>query len=549
MRYKKIVLIFWMMVSLSGLVFADQIDDLARNARSSDFSTRWDAVHALGQIKDPKAVDALIKLLSESDAVTRQNAAEALGNSSGPLDPKAVDPLIKVLKTDSDSMVRWKAANALGYLKDERALEPLIAALNDSSEHVREWSLDALKTLAQEGKKNPRAVDESLRLLNDSVSGVRDSAALALGAYGDPRAVDPLIYALGDPDYLVRAFAASALGTLGDKKAIDALRPLILESDQTVRGYAANALRELGASGETVEKEGKLREALDQYTAELAANTWNENLRKKIIEVASKLDPPPAIPEEAKRGMGRGKAAFQSAQNPGEYQKAREEFEKAVNLAPWWADGYYNLALVEEQERKFDQALSHLKLYLLAAPNAPDKSQIEEKIYGLEYSGEQARKADESFTRGENFRVAKNYASAEAEYREALRLDPKDGQAHSMLGQTLARLDRFEEALQELKEGLRLGYKDPWSYSFIGWIYSEKAIDHDEAIKYLEEGIRLYPFHPENGVMYTNLGYSYEAKGNYEKALQAFESALRAGVDDPSWSQKKIDEMKRRLGR
>jgi HEAT repeat protein len=51
--------------------------------------------------------------------------------------------LIAALK-DKDSLVRAQAADALGQIKDVRAIEPLIAALKDKDSLVRERAADAL---------------------------------------------------------------------------------------------------------------------------------------------------------------------------------------------------------------------------------------------------------------------------------------------------------------------------------------------------------------------------------------------------------------------
>ncbi|HEV2103942.1 MAG TPA: HEAT repeat domain-containing protein, partial [Candidatus Acidoferrum sp.] len=54
-----------------------------------------------------------------------------------------MDPLIAAL-LDSDDGVRWNAANSLGDLRDDRAVEPLGRALNDDDENVQKAAADAL---------------------------------------------------------------------------------------------------------------------------------------------------------------------------------------------------------------------------------------------------------------------------------------------------------------------------------------------------------------------------------------------------------------------
>jgi len=95
-----------------------------------------------------------------------------------------VKKLIKVLQDkDEKSYVRIQAANALGRLKDARAVDPLIAALNDKD--------------------------------------ARKNSAWALGKIGDKKAVGPLIGVLTDRSSLGREEAAEALERLGWKPSED----------------------------------------------------------------------------------------------------------------------------------------------------------------------------------------------------------------------------------------------------------------------------------------------------------------------------------------
>jgi HEAT repeat protein len=78
----------------------------------------------------------------------RYAAAEALVKIGAP----AMEPLIAALKDkdSKDSDVRQAAAEALGEIKDPRAVEPLIAALKDEVSNVREAAAQALDHLGWE---------------------------------------------------------------------------------------------------------------------------------------------------------------------------------------------------------------------------------------------------------------------------------------------------------------------------------------------------------------------------------------------------------------
>ena len=79
-------------------------------------------------------VEELIKKLKAKSKAVRRDAAEALGKLK---DPKAVEPLISALKDDRWE-VRAAAAWALGEIADERAVGPLVfvSALKDGDKDV-----------------------------------------------------------------------------------------------------------------------------------------------------------------------------------------------------------------------------------------------------------------------------------------------------------------------------------------------------------------------------------------------------------------------------
>ncbi len=149
------------------------------------------------------------------------------------------------------------------------------------------------------------------------------------------------------------------------------------------------------SAAKAAEQAGKLREALTQYVAALQKTTEgsadDQRLRETIIKLVQRLSPPPAVPEEAQRYMGRGQAAVEIVKGPEDFKRAIGEFQKALRSAPWLANGYYNLAVVQEKLGDFQAAMRNFKLYLLAAPGATDAQQIQARIYGLEFKVERQK--------------------------------------------------------------------------------------------------------------------------------------------------------------
>lgn len=167
---------------------------------------------------------------------------------------------------------------------------------------------------------------------------------------------------------------------------------------QAVRAAVFPQYQEALQTAKSLEAGGDLRAALEQYTIALAkakvAHEPDESLRNDIIVLTKKLRPPPAISEEARRHAIRAQTLMESAKQDYEFPQAAYEFELALDLAPWWADVYYNQALAYEAAGNPVGALRDYRLYLLAEPNSPDQAKIRDRIYALEVKVEQIQKQE-----------------------------------------------------------------------------------------------------------------------------------------------------------
>lgn len=519
--------------------WADQIDDWEAATQSAVFDVYYPAFRSLISSQDPKATEALIRILkTSSNSSHREMAIEGLYSLEGRRDPSGIPLILEAMKNDSDRMVRAKAAYALGELKVTSAAGDVLTLLkNDTDSYVRETAAETLGKLAEAGTKDEAAFTELLRLLKeDPTPSVRDSAALGLSGFKDARAVEPLIAALKDPDYLVRAFTASSLGRLGDVRAVVPLQALISDSNETARQYAAEALKTLGASADSLAQGGDLRAALTQYIAELGYSYLNWELRRKIIDLVVKLDPKPVLPEEAQRAMARGKVEFEKVQAIAGWSKPAEEFQKASNLAPWWPDAYYNLALVLEKQMKYSDALENMKLYLYAAPNAPDAPAAQEKVYQLEYRLEQQNKVYDMVQSAADLHNGGNIEAAIPILKDAIQMMPDYYLAHSNLGRAYEQLERHREAIPELEEAIRLGESSLLVYFDLSVCYEVGEENYDKALEVLQKGLQANPYSSEEGSygpmkasIYRNMGYYNEKKGNYKAAIENYEKAIEAG--------------------
>lgn len=232
--------------------------------KDEDWALREEAATLLGDFADPRAVVPLVEVLHDEDRAVRDAATVALrkiGQAAIPVlvnalknpngnvqeaavsilkdlaDPSTVAPMIDCL-TSRNWIMRMHAAQALGVLRDQRAIVPLIPLLMDSVKAVRVDTTDALARIG------PACLDTLLGALRHHEWILRLHACEALGKIGAERAVEPLCQVMmQDKDAAVRQDAAKALGAIASAKALDTLLAVLPDLD--VRPFAVEALGKL----------------------------------------------------------------------------------------------------------------------------------------------------------------------------------------------------------------------------------------------------------------------------------------------------------------
>jgi len=185
----------------------------------------------------------------------------------------ALKPLLTLLDDPHDE-VRAAAVEGLGHLGDPGCVPALLRALPDASRHQRARVVESIRelgpgvghALVTHARLHPddlatvaeligftgaaTAHDDLLAWSSHADPRVRAAALQALGSLGlDDRAYYYVLRALGDASDAVRAMAARALGRSRRSDAAPYLAQH-LGDEWLVAAHAATALRMLGASGE-----------------------------------------------------------------------------------------------------------------------------------------------------------------------------------------------------------------------------------------------------------------------------------------------------------
>jgi tetratricopeptide (TPR) repeat protein len=141
-------------------------------------------------------------------------------------------------------------------------------------------------------------------------------------------------------------------------------------------------------------------------------------------------------------------------------------------------------------------------------PISPDSKQEAEKHH------EQGKAAFER----------QDYDQALAEFNEALRLDPNNGEVYIERGDVHIFRHEFDPAIADYGEAIRLDPNNKKAYRNRGFFFLYFTWDYDRAITDYTAAIRLDPKDPD---AYYLRGDAYAQRKDYDRAVSDFTEALR----------------------
>jgi ankyrin repeat protein len=223
----------------------------------------------------------------------------------------------------------------------------------------------------------------------------------------------------------------------------------------------------------------------------------NDNLRV-IVGLSRSLTPRPAVPPVVEEEMVKGKAAFKLARRPEEVKEAEEHFRKASILAPWLPEPYFNLAVAQEKQYKWDDAKGSFENYLIAAPEAKDAPAVKQKMAELDLQ----KKRWEDFGQEVNIGVIL-YKKGPKEYIEAIQ--------------------HWKRAIELCPEHPKLDQV----YYNLGDVYMNQG-NLDDAYKTMQKAFELNP-NTDVAARYTNMGVVLERRGDRAKACTYYKKGCDLG--------------------
>jgi len=279
----------------------------------------------------------------------------------------------------------------------------------------------------------------------------------------------------------------------------------------------------------------KIRSYLDETVAQAFHNlgvieVQNGNLKESLarFEAAGRLMP--KLP-----GLDRnwGIVAFRS----GEFDKAVGPLSRQLNSDPKDDLVRQMLGTVHYFSKDFKAAVTVLKplestiaakpelayfycIALVQLQRNPEAIPIFNRLAATSQSNAEAL----SYA-AQGFMILGDYERAVKEFRTVVTLAPTSPKAHAFIGQSLIRLNRFDQAEVAFRQALAVDSADETSKYNLAFTLIERKIRTDEAATLLQEALAIRPDYAD---AHYQLGKLYSETGQGEKAIEHLEAAARA---------------------
>ncbi|MDQ1350538.1 MAG: hypothetical protein QG657_840 [Acidobacteriota bacterium] len=215
-----------------------------------DWRVRYRAITSLGMLKDKRAIDPLINLFKkENDPVIKRSIMHSLGDIAN--DAHTVDFISSVLSDkndflyrvlgEKDNFIQQNAVYSLGKIGKPAVgtLLKMLKQTDSDAEYLRADVIEALGNI-----KDPRALEPIIGALWHNNWEVRLSAVTALEKFNNKRAFEAIYMALWDKNREVRRQAIYILAEAKYCRAYNALKTISeTDRDHSIRSSAKDALK------------------------------------------------------------------------------------------------------------------------------------------------------------------------------------------------------------------------------------------------------------------------------------------------------------------
>ncbi len=213
--------------------YTDGINTLKELAKDENGHVRAAAFAAIGWLCSEDDIDILLPGLYDPYVDVRSAAVGAMVVVGG---EKISKEFYKIL-FEGDEIRQKLAIQALAFVGDNSAIEPLKLGLNNPDPEIRKSSVVSIARIGDE------SIVSSLKgVLNDEDSAVRKAVVTALVCLRREDAVEDIKYMLDDPDMWVVYHTVSAIGDFKNEDHADLILPFLNHEQDIVKIAAIKAL-------------------------------------------------------------------------------------------------------------------------------------------------------------------------------------------------------------------------------------------------------------------------------------------------------------------
>lgn len=193
----------------------------------------------------------------------------------------------------------------------------------------------------------------------------------------------------------------------------------------------------------------------------------------------------------------------------GDYIEQIEIYEQMVQRFPNNKETHYQLANMLDDLARFDEAIAHYEAALEI-----------DKTYKLVYN-----------QLGYLYSELGWHEEAVENLKRYVELAPDEPNPHDSMGEIYQRAGLFEEAIDEFKEAIRLGPDLHFPWLHLGLSYQDKG-NFNDAIECFERHLEMAPSEAIKAGAYRLIAESYWAKGEVDKALDAYHESEKVYPQD-----------------
>jgi Tfp pilus assembly protein PilF len=227
----------------------------------------------------------------------------------------------------------------------------------------------------------------------------------------------------------------------------------------------------------------------------------------------------------------------------GEYEQAKEAYQRAVSSDFHARDIHYRLALDYIRTVDFKRAENEFKYLLKLKPfderarfllafvySYSGKYQVAQDEYHklLEKPLLELDSTDVRYSLAQLYLLQKDYNKAEAEYRKIIESSPSDSNAYFYLGYVNSENSKIDTAISEFSKAIEIDPGNSLALNSLSYLYAERGENLDYALSLIEKALE---FDPANGAYLDTLGWIYFKKGDLEKAIKYLENASVMSAD------------------